>query len=374
MRHPAKRTPMHHRHVALGAKVIDLGGWDRPERYATVEQEYAAVRQRVGVIDVSTLGKLDVRGRDAGALLDRIYLNTMSNLRQGRVRYGAVCGDDGILLDDGTVARLGKERFFITTTTGNLEFMDQWLTWWATAWNMSVCVTNVTSACAAVNVAGPRARDLLSKLTDLDLSSAALPYMGSARGRVAGVPSLLLRIGFVGELGYEIHYPAEYGEGVWNAVTDAGFGVAPFGVEAQRVLRLEKRHIIVGQDTDALSNPLEADLGWMVNFDKPDFIGKRALLEARKRGLKNRLVGIVMRDTDTVPEEGCQIVSGGRSVGRVTSARRSPHLGRGIGLAWVPAESSAEGAVVQIRFHEREVAAQVTHRPFYDPEGVRLRM
>ncbi|MSS71847.1 MAG: FAD-dependent oxidoreductase [Candidatus Latescibacteria bacterium] len=375
-RHPAKRTPMHHRHVALGARVIDLGGWDRPEVYTTPGQEYTAVRQKVGVIDVSTLGKLDVRGRDAGALLDRIYLNTMSSLRQGRVRYGAVCGDDGIILDDGTVARLGRERFFITTTTGNIEFMEQWLTWWAAAWKMSVSVTNVTSAYAAVNVAGPRARDLLAKLTDLDLSTAAIPYMASARGRVAEVPALLLRIGFVGELGYEIHYPAEYGEHLWDAVMEAGrpFGIAPFAVETQRILRLEKRHIIVGQDTDALSNPLEADLGWMVNFDKPDFIGKRSILEVQKRGLKNRLVGIVMRDPDVVPEEGSQIVSGGKSVGRVTSARRSPHLGRGIGMAWVPAESAAEGEVIQIRLHERDVAAQVTNHPFYDPEGVKLRI
>lgn len=376
MRHPAKRTPLHHRHVALNAKVIDLGGWDRPEVYTTPEREYEAVRRRVGLIDVSTLGKLDVRGRDAGALLDRIYLNAMSGLRQGRVRYAAVCGDDGILLDDGTVTRLDRERFFITTTTGNIEFMEQWLTWWAAAWKMSVSVANVTSAYAAVNVAGPKVRDLLSKLTDLDLSTAAVPYMASARGQVVGVPALLLRIGFVGELGYEIHYPAECGERLWDALMEAGrpFGIAPFGVETQRVLRLEKRHIIVGQDTDALSNPLEADLAWMVHFDKPDFIGKRALLEVQRRGLRNRLVGLVLREPDVVPEEGCQIVSGGKSVGRVTSARRSPHVGRGIALAWVPAASAAEGEIVQIRLHEREVAAQVTHRPFYDPEGIRLRM
>jgi sarcosine oxidase subunit alpha len=217
---------------------------------------------------------------------------------------------------------------------------------------------------------------LLAKLTDLDLSTAAIPYMASARGRVAGVQTLLLRIGFVGELGYEMHYPAEYGEHLWNAVMEAGmsFGVAPFGVEAQRVLRLEKRHIIVGQDTDALSNPLEADLGWMVQFDKPDFIGKRSLLEIRKRGLHNRLVGIVMQDPTTVPEEGCQIVSRGKSIGRVTSARRSPHVGRGIGMAWVPASSATEGNVVQIRHQERDVAALVTLRPFYDPDGIRLRM
>ncbi|MBI2951378.1 aminomethyl transferase family protein, partial [bacterium] len=167
-----------------------------------------------------------------------------------------------------------------------------------------------------------------------------------------------------------------YGEHLWDALMEAGrpLGIAPFGVETQRVLRLEKRHIIVGQDTDALSNPIEADLGWMVHFDKPDFIGKRALLEVRKRGLRNRLVGLVLRDPDAVPEEGCQIVSGGKSIGRVTSARRSPHAGRGIAMAWVPAQSSTEGEVIQVRLREREVAAQVTHRPFYDPEGVRLRM
>ena len=376
MRQLVRRTPMHHRHAQLSAKIVDLGGWDRPELYTTSHHEYWGVRRGVGLIDVSTLGKLDVRGPDARALLDRIYLNRMSNLSQGRVRYGVVCGDDGIIMDDGTVTRLGRERFFITTTTGNIEFMEQWFTWWATTWKMSVSVTNITSSYAALNVAGPRARDLLTKLTDLDLSRESLPYMASVRGRVAGVQANILRIGFVGELGYEIHYPSEYGEYLWDAFMEEGppFGIVPFGVETQRILRLEKRHILVGQDTDALSNPLEADLGWMVNFNKPDFIGKRSLLEIRNHDLKNRLVGFVVQDRTTIPEEGCQIVSEGASVGRVTSSRHSPHLDRGIGLAWVPAEISADGSIVQIRVQERDVAARVTGRAFYDPDGVRLRM
>ncbi|MBI4531499.1 MAG: (2Fe-2S)-binding protein, partial [Candidatus Latescibacteria bacterium] len=258
--HPVKLTPMHERHLALGARMMNMGEWKRPHAYTTTTEEYRAVRERIGIIDVGTLGKLDVRGNDADILLDKVYTGILSTLRVGRIRYGLMCDDAGIILDDGTVTRLATNHFFITTTTGNIEFVEQWLTWWAAGTGMCVHVTNVTAGFAAVNLAGPRARDVLRKLTDIDLSPSACPYMAAARGSVAGIPALLLRIGFVGEVGYEIHVPAEYGAALWDALIEAGkeFGITPFGVETQRLLRLEKRHVIVGQDTDALSNPLEA--------------------------------------------------------------------------------------------------------------------
>jgi len=200
--HPAKLTGIHYKHIELGARIMDMGEWKRPHVYTSVEEEYKAVRESVGVIDVSTLGRLDVKGRDAGKLLDFVYTHIFSTLKVGKSRYGVICDDAGIVLDDGTVTRLSETHYFITTTTGNVEFVEEWLVWWATALRLDAYITNVTAGLGAVNVAGPKARDLLRKLTTVDLSSGAFPYMNSAEGEVAGVPCILLRIGFVGETGW----------------------------------------------------------------------------------------------------------------------------------------------------------------------------
>ena len=273
-----------------------------------------------------------------------MYTHHFSNLRVGRIRYGVLCADNGTILDDGTVTRLADDHYFVTTTTGNVELIEEWFKWWMAGTGMCAHVTNVTSAFAAINVAGPRARDTLTKLTDVDLSPDAFRYMRSARGDVAGVPTIFLRIGFVGEAGWEVHFPAEYGEHMWDALMDAGeeYGVSPFGVEAQRILRLEKKHIIVGQDTDAVSNPLEGDMGWAVRFDKEDFIGRGGLAAVRDRGMRDKLVGFVMR-RDQVPPDGAAVVAGRVPIGRVTSSRLSPTLGKGFGLAWVPVELAGGG-------------------------------
>ena len=371
---PIKRTPMDRNHRQLGAPMVDLGPWQRAYSYGSPQDECLAVRHRVGIIDVSTLGKLDIRGRDAPALLDKVYTHHFSNLRVGRIRYGLLCTDNSTILDDGTVARLAQDRYFVTTTTGNVDLIEEWFKWWLAGTGMCAHVTNVTSNYAAVNVAGPRARDTLRKLTDIDLSESASRYMSSAHGSVAGVPAILLRIGFVGETGWELHVPAEYGEYLWDALMDAGqeYGIAPFGLEAQRILRLEKKHIIVGQDTDALTNPLESDMDWVVRFDKEDFIGRAGLKGISARGLRNKLVGFVMRD-GLVPEDGDPVVLGGAPLGRVTSARLSPTLGKGFGLAWVPIGMAQEGSEINILIDGYEVPAQVTLQPIYDPEGTRLR-
>ena len=371
---PIKRTPMDRKHRDMGAPMVDLGPWQRAYSYSSPQEECLAVRERVGIIDVSTLGKLDVRGRDAPALLDKVYTHRFSDLRVGRIRYGVLCGDNGVILDDGTVGRLAQDHYFVTTTTGNIELIEEWFKWWMAGTGLCAHVTNVTSAFAAINVAGPRARDTLSKLADIDLSPTASRYMRSARARIAGVPTLLLRIGFVGETGWELHFPAEYGEHVWDSLMDAGeeFGIMPFGLEAQRILRLEKKHLIVGQDTDAVSNPLESDLGWVVRFDKDDFIGRGGLLAAKERGPRNLLVGFIMRD-GTVPEDGDPVVVDGAPVGRVTSARLSPTLNQGFGLAWVPVELAEEGREIRIRVDGADLPADVALRPVYDPDGARLR-
>ena len=371
---PLKRSPMDRLHRELGASMVESGLWQRPLDYGSAQDEAIAVRQRVGIIDVSTLGKLDVQGADAPALLDLLYTNTFSDLGVGRVRYGLMCSDNGAILDDGTVTRLAQDRFFVTTTSGNADMIEDWFNWWMSGAGPCVHVTNVTGAYGAVNVAGPLAREALSKLTDIDLDPDKFRYMRSRQGQVAGVPCLLIRIGFVGEAGWELHFASEHGEYLWESITEAGreFGISSFGLEAQRILRLEKGHIIVGQDTDSTSNPLETRSEWAVHLNKADFIGRGGITGAAERGIKQKLVGFIM-ESDLVPEDGVPIISEGRPVGRVTSARLSPTLGKGFGLAWVPSHLAEEGANIEVLINDCEQTASVTLRPVYDPDGVRLR-
>ena len=381
-RMPLKRTPLDRIHRELGATMVESGPWQRPHSYGSPADECASVRERVGIIDVGTLGKLEVLGRDAPQLLDRLYTHRFSDLRVGRIRYGLMTSDNGVILDDGTVTRLAADRYFVTTTSSNADLIEEWFNWWNPppkakgSDRTANCahVVNVTAAYGAVNVAGPRARETLSRLTELDLSNDGFRYMRSARGEVAGVSCLLLRIGFVGETGWEVHFPAEYGEHMWHAIMEAGrdFGIAPFGLEAQRILRLEKGHVIVGQDTDATSTPLNAGSEWAVRFDKDDFIGRDGLAIAAARGPQEQLVGFVMSNAET-PQDGTPVLSGGRPVGRVTSARISPTLGTGFGLAWVPPHLAEDGATIEVLVDHRPVTARITLQPVYDPEGHRLR-
>jgi sarcosine oxidase subunit alpha len=372
---PVRRTPLHHWHQAAGARWLDAGQWKRPESYGDPAAEVRAVRSGAGLIDVSTLGKIELLGPDAAELLERVYLNGWADLAVGRARYGVMCTEEGIVFDDGVGARLGPDHFYLTATTGNAEAVFQWLELWRTTWRLNVTVLNRTSALAAVNLAGPRAREVLAPLTPLDLSAAAFPYPALRQADVAGVPCRLLRVGFVGELGYEIHCGSAHAWHLWEALRAAGAGVGlqPFGVEAQRILRLEKGHLIVGQDTDALSDPFGAGLGRMVRFGKPLFHGREPLVRLRERGPDSRLVGFHLAEGGRAPAEGCQVVEEGRPAGRVTSVRHSPTLGRVLGLAWVPAARANPGERFQVRADGADLAAVVTALPFYDPEGKRLK-
>ncbi len=370
-----RRSPMHSWHANAGASFMDAGAWKRPERYRNPDHEYHAVRNRVGLVDVSTLGKIELRGPDVVEFLEFVYPNRFAKLKTGRVRYGVICDEAGILLDDGTIARLEDERFFLTATTGNADAIDGWFRWWLTLKpQLDVQLTNVTSCYAAMNIAGPHSRDVLDKLCDADLTTAAMPYLAAQQFEVAGVKAIVLRIGFVGELGFEIHVPSQYGLHVWRAMMDAGkdYGIKPFGVEAQRRLRLDKKHILAGHDTDALTNPLEADLPWIVKLDKTDFIGRWSLERVKRRGPLNRLVGFRI-EGNRVPDEAALVIHNGKLSGRVTSARYSPVAGAVVGLAWVPIEESSNGDTIQIRLDGQLLPAVVQDEPFYDPDGKRLK-
>jgi sarcosine oxidase, subunit alpha len=373
---PARRTSIHHRHKDLGARMLWTGEWRRPYSYGDEKAEAKAVHESVGLIDVSTLGKVLVSGADAAAFLERLYPNRFGDLKVDRIRYGVLGTDGGRIMDDGTIARLGEEDFYVTTTSTGADRVIEWFEWWNAVWHLDVEITNVTGALAALNVAGPNARELMARLTELDVSNEAFKYLDARRAPVAGVPSLLLRIGFVGELGYEIHFPSPYGEYMWDVLLDRGreLAVRPFGLEPQRILRLEKMHILVGQDTDSESNALEANMPWLVKWDKDDFVGKWSLEHVRERGFRDQLVGFEMSDgLGAVPPEGGQIVIGGRPGGRVTSSRWSPELRKVIGMAWVPADRADEGAEIAIKMNGGVERARVRLRPFFDPEGGNLR-
>ena len=373
---PAKRTSIHHRHKELGARMMWTGAWRRPHSYGDPNAEAKAVHDSLGLIDVSTLGKLLVTGPDAGPFLERLYPNRFADLKPGRIRYGVLGTDGGRIMDDGTIARLSDETFYVTTTSTGAEGVLEWFEWWNAVWQLDVEIANVTGALAAVNVAGPNARELLARLTDLDVGNDAFKYLDAKAAPVAGVPCLILRIGFVGELGYELHYASPYGEYLWDEILAHGddLTVRPFGLEPQRVLRLEKMHILIGQDTDSESNALEANMPWLVKWDKDDFVGKWSLEQVERRGLRDQLVGFEMEDgVGAIPGEGGQIVVEGRSRGRVTSSRWSPQLDRVIGMAWVPAELANEDQEIAIRMNGGTERARVRLRPFFDPEGEHLR-
>ena len=371
---PARRTAIHHRHEELGATMMWTGAWRRVHSYGDPAEETRAVHAGVGLIDVSTLGKLLVTGPDAAAFLERLYPNRFSDLRPGRVRYSVLGTDAGRIMDDGTLARLADELFYVTTTSTGADAVTEWFEWWNAVWGMGVEVANVTGALAAINVAGPRARDLLARLTELDVSREGFRYLDARRAHIAGVPCLLLRIGFVGELGYELHCPSPYAEYLWDTLLERGadLDVTPFGLEAQRVLRLEKQHILVGQDTDSESNVLGARMPWLVKLEKDDFVGKWALEHIRAREPGEQLVGFEMTD-GTVPAEGGQVLVDGLPAGRVTSAHWSEELGKAIGLAWVPPSLAHEGNLIAIGVNGSFEYAAVRLRPFFDPEGERLR-
>jgi sarcosine oxidase, subunit alpha len=373
---PAKRSSIHPRHRELGARVLWAGDWRRAYDYGDPQAEALAVHEAAGLIDVSTLGKLIVRGPEAGEFLDRLYPNRFSNLKPGRIRYGVLTSDAGRIMDDGTICRLDDDTFYVTTTSSGAGAVEQWFAWWLADWRMDVRLTDVTQGLAAVNLAGPRAREIMGALTDLDCSNEAFAYLDGKHARVAGVESLILRIGFVGEVGYEIHFPTAYGQDVWDAILEAGaaHGIRPFGLEPQRILRLQKQHILVGQDTDSESNPFAAAMPWIVKLDKEqDFIGKWALEHAAEHPAEIALVGFTLPDGD-VPTEGAAVLDDhGEPIGLVTSARHSRQLGQVIGMAWVPSPLAADGASITISDDRRRLNASVMTRPFYDPDGEVLR-
>ena len=382
---PVRETPMHRRHVEAGAKMMPAGTWLRPAYYgppdraqACIREEALGVRRGVGMIDVSTLGGLEVRGPDAAEFMERMYTFAYAKQPVGRARYVLMTDVSGVIVDDGIACRMAEDHFYVTATTTGAQAVYTEMLWYNAQWRLAVDVTNVTAALCGINVAGPDARAVLAEVCDdVDLGAQAFPYMGMREGTVAGVAARILRVGFVGELGYEVHAPAAAGEALWDALIEAGAGAGlrPFGVEAQRLLRLEKGHILIGQDTDGLTNPVEAAMAWAISRKKPFFVGGRSI-EIQARRIERTLVGFTLPDPAApTPKECHLVIRDGAIAGRVTSCARSPTLERVVGLAYVAPDQAEPGTEFTIKVESGAlVRARVEKPPFYDPEGARQEM
>jgi sarcosine oxidase subunit alpha len=389
---PIRTTPIHDWAVDRRAVFEDVGLWKRARYFprgsedmqAAVTRECAAVRSSCGLFDASTLGKISVVGKDAVPFMNRMYVNSWTNLPIGRSRYGVLLRDDGFIFDDGVVARIAEDRFHVTTTTGNaasvLALMEDYL---QTEWtDLSVWLTSTTEQWAVIAVQGPESRHVLEGLIEeIDLSAQAMPHMSFASGRICGVPMMLFRVSFTGELGFEVNVQADFARGVWEAIYAAGQsrGLTPYGTEAMHVLRAEKGYIIVGQDTDGTMTPADVGLGWAIGKHKGDFLGKRSLqLPAMSSPQRQRLVGLLAVNPAVVLEEGAQLFqergegSPAGPVGYVTSSYHSATLGRSIALAVVSGGQGRMGERLYALAEGREIAVEVTSSVFYDPKGVRL--
>ncbi|MHB0777444.1 sarcosine oxidase subunit alpha [Halomonas sp. WWR20] len=393
---PERYAALHQWHVEHGAEFEDVGQWKRPwyfprtvngkqeTLHEAVARECLAVRERVGILDASTLGKIDIQGPDAREFLGRVYTNKWAKLAPGRVRYGLMCKDDGMLMDDGTTSCLGENHFLMTTTTGGAAGVLEWLELWhQTEWpELQVTFTSVTDHWATMTVTGPDARKLLAEVTDIDLDKEQFKFMDWREGTVAGVPARVFRISFTGELAFEINVQANYAMHVWRTLFDHGekYDLTPYGTETMHVLRAEKGLIIVGQDTDGSVTPEDLGMQWAIGYDKPfSWIGKRALSRPdTRRTDRKQFVGLKPKDPKVVLEEGAQIVFDPKQsipmvmVGHVTSSYYSPSLGHGFALAVVKGGHERMGETVYLPMvdgtvHEAEIVSPV----FVDPKGER---
>ena len=386
---PIRKTPMHTWHDAHGAHWEPVGGWRRPYAFVkedenvpkAVQREVKNTRQNLGLLDASTLGKLIVKGPDAGVFLDRLYTNMMSNLKIGHCRYGLMCNDNGFLMDDGVVARIDEHTWLCHTTSGGADHihahMEEWLqTEW---WDLKVWVVNVTEQFAQIAVVGPNARKVLEKLGGMDVSKEALPFMRWADGALDGIACRAYRISFSGELSYEIAVDAQQGQALWNKLFEAGseYGVMPYGTECLHIMRAEKGFIMIGDETDGTVIPQDLGLDWAISKKKDDFLGKRAQQRSHMSDpARWKLVGLKTLD-GSVLEDGAYAVGKGlnengqhNTQGRVTSSYYSPTLGCGIAMGLVLNGPKRMGEVLKFtRIGRGAVKAKIVSPVFYDPEG-----
>ena len=388
---PTRKTPMHEWHEKNNAVFVDAGAWKRPRYYKqgnetlfeASKREAKNVRDNVGICDVTTLGKIDIKGPDAAEFLNRVYTNAWSKLEIGSCRYGLMCNEHGMIFDDGVTSRLGENHYHMTTTTGGAARVMSWLEeFLQTEWlDMKVFCTSVTEQWAVLSISGPNSREFLKDLTNIDLSKENFPFMKFREGEVCGVKARIFRISFTGELSYEVNVPARYGRYVWEKFMEHGkkYNITPYGTETMHVLRAEKGFIIVGQDTDGSVTPSDMNMDWIVSKKKEDFLGKRSFTRPDTvRHDRKKFVGLLVNDKKTILPEGSHIVEKAlkqppmKMLGHVTSSYYSPTLGYPIALAMLKDGFSKMGEQVVVPLmNGKIIEATVTDTIFYDKEGKR---
>jgi len=386
---PIRKTPMHDWHESNGADWEPVAGWRRVYAYVqpgettkqSVNREVLNTRKNLGFLDASTLGKIIVKGPDAGKFLDMMYTNMMSNLKVGRCRYGLMCSENGFLSDDGVVARIDDGTWLCHTTSGGADrihaHMEEWLqTEW---WNWKVWTINLTEQLAQIAIVGPNSRKVIEKLGGMDVSPEALPFMAWADGNIGGISCRAYRISFSGELSYEIALPANQGLQFWEMLIDAGveFGAMPYGTECLHVMRAEKGFIMIGDETDGTVIPQDLGLSWAVSKKKDDFLGKRAQQRSfMDNDNRWQLVGLETLD-GSVLEDGAYAIASGKNAngqtntqGRITSTYYSPTLKKGIAMGLVHNGPSRVGEVISFtKIGTSPVEAKIVSPIFFDPEG-----
>jgi aminomethyltransferase len=370
-----KHTPYYHQFMALGAEMVDRIGFDSALRFTSVEAEHLATRKRAGLYDVYYQVLVDIKGRDAEALLQRVLVNDVARMKDGKVLYSSLCNEAGGMIDDLTCFRLSPTHFWLCPTPSRVDRVVAYLS--EQAADLNAGITNLGAGRAFLSVQGPLARAILAPHVEADISGAALPYYGFKSGTVAGVPDTVIsRTGYSGELGFELFYPGEYAHHMYAAMLAAGReqGMEPCGLGALRSVRIEKRYPLYGLDLDETTSPVEAGLGWTVRLDKGKFIGRDALKRQKEEGVSRTLAMIAFADLAFVPAPGATIAQDGKPVGTVTSADRGYFLGRSLALGYVAPEIAIAGTKVTVTDKSGGAADGEIHlKAPYDPGMARLK-
>lgn len=369
-----KRSPHFAQHQAYGAKkFFDFAGWEMPLHFSTLEDEVLACRNAAIMFDGHAMGEVHIKGPDALRAMQKLCVNDISRVRPGRCTYTSMCTETGGVFDDFIAFCIAPDHYLMTVAAFNVHKSPGWIERHIQGMNASMCDQSAGTTC--LEIQGPKSRDVLQRIAEFDVSNEALPYYSFVFGKVAGIDGLVARLGVTGELGYEIFYDPGYAYTMYDAVMAAGKGVGlvPCGNGTVRIFRLEKVYHIYTRDIDESTNPFEAGLGWTVKFEKGEFIGREALLQINQEGVKRKLAGFVVGDSEAA-QAGDSILVEGSQVGQVTSGGFSPTLQKSIGLGYVLVNYANVGTELIIQRGDHHLPATVVEIPFYDPRGARIRI
>lgn len=357
-----KRTAFYQIHQKLGAKIVSFAGFEMPIQYSSIINETLSVRRTAGIFDVSHMGEIIIKGKDALNFVQKVTINDASKLKPGKVQYSAFCYEDGGIVDDLLVYNFG-EYFMFVVNASNKDKDFEWLNKHKFG---DVVLEDVSDQISLLAVQGPNSLKTLQKLTNIDLSE--IKYYSFVNGKLANVDMIISRTGYTGELGFELYFKSDVqlSERVWNAIAEAGkeFEIQPVGLGARDTLRLEMGYCLYGNDIDHTTNPIEAGLGWITKLDKPYFIGKESLMKINQNGINRKLVGFVLTDEKAFPRKDYEIYVNGNKIGVVTSGTYSPTLEKGIGMGYVKYENSMEGNAVDIKIRNQFYRAEIVKPPF----------